>query len=95
MIVDFDNYFKSSIVWVIIHHLYIDHQYHYKGIGSKLLKAVTDKITYPIRLKCLERNIQGINFYKKKGFIAKDKGVSEQDVYILFELPSPQINYSY
>ena len=37
----------------------------------------------------------GINFYKKKGFIAKDKGVSEQDVYIFFELPSPQINYSY
>lgn len=69
-----------------IHHLFIDEKHHSKGIGTKLLKAIVDKINFPVRLKCLENNTKGVNFYKKKGFIEKEKGVSEQGTYILFEL---------
>ncbi|MEN2398567.1 GNAT family N-acetyltransferase [Flavobacterium sp. MC2016-06] len=79
-------------VWLpnnFIHHLYIDKQYHGQGIGTKLLNAVTDKIGFPITLKCLENNTQAVHFYRRKGFVQKERGLSGHGGYILFELKEP------
>ena len=69
-----------------IHHFYIDEIYQHHKIGTKLLKEAIQIMNTPIKLKCLEKNIIAIDFYKKKGFIPIDKGVSNHGEYILFAL---------
>lgn len=69
-----------------IHHLYIDKKYHGQGVGTKLLHAIIAKIGFPITLKCLENNTKAVNFYIKKGFTQKERGLSGHGGYILFEL---------
>lgn len=81
-------------IWMkdlFIHHLYIDQQHQGKNIGTELLKTAITQTHLPITLKCLEKNIKAINFYLKKGFVAKERGQSEHGDYILFEL-SQNIN---
>ncbi|MDQ6470711.1 GNAT family N-acetyltransferase [Flavobacterium sp. LHD-80] len=81
-------------IWMpnnFIHHLYIDQKYQGKNIGTELLKASIKKTTFPVTLKCLEKNTKAVDFYKRKGFIEKERGNSEHGTYILFEL-SENIN---
>ncbi|MRX68688.1 Ribosomal protein S18 acetylase RimI [Flavobacterium resistens] len=76
-------------IWLpnnFIHHLYISRKYQGQNIGTELLKAATKKAAFPITLKCLEKNIKAVDFYKSKGFVEKEKGNSEHGTYILFEL---------
>ncbi|MHC0441507.1 GNAT family N-acetyltransferase [Flavobacterium sp. 3-210] len=76
-------------IWLpnnFIHHLYISKKYQGQNIGTELLKAATKKATFPITLKCLEKNTKAIDFYKRKGFVEKGKGNSEHGTYILFSL---------
>jgi len=76
-------------IWMpnnFIHHFYIDQKYQGKGIGTLLLKAVIQQTQFPITLKCLEQNTKAVAFYRKKGFIEKERGPSEHGEYILFEL---------
>ena len=78
-------------VWLadnFIHHLYVDIDYHNLGIGTKLLNRVIEKIGFPVGLKCIEKNKSAIEFYLKRGFTEKGKGLSEDEVYILLELQS-------
>jgi ribosomal protein S18 acetylase RimI-like enzyme len=67
-----------------IHHFYIDEYYQQHQIGTKLLDEVILIMNSPITLKCLEKNTKAIEFYKKRGFVATDKGVSEHGEYISF-----------
>ena len=71
-----------------VHHLYIHHKYQNKGIATKLLKAAVSKTNFPLALKCLENNLKAVDFYKRKGFLEKEKGQSENGNYILFALSS-------
>lgn len=76
-------------IWIpnnFIHHLYVDQKYHDKGIGTKLLIATIEKTKFPITLKCLENNKKAVDFYRRKGFIEAERGLSEHGNYILFEL---------
>ncbi len=76
-------------IWMpnnFIHHFYIDQKYQGKGVGTLLLKAVIQQTQFPITLKCLEQNTKAVAFYRKKGFIEKERGPSEHGDYILFEL---------
>jgi ribosomal protein S18 acetylase RimI-like enzyme len=76
-------------IWLpdnFIHHLFIDEKFQKIGIGKELLKAAIDKTGFPIKLKCLEKNTQAVAFYKKTGFIEKNKGGVGEDSYIAFEL---------
>ncbi|KQB39589.1 GNAT family N-acetyltransferase [Flavobacterium aquidurense] len=76
-------------IWMpnkFIHHLYLDQKYQNKGIGTQLLKAAIQETGLPITLKCLEDNVKAVEFYEKKGFIAIERGPSENGEYILFEL---------
>nr|WP_253202592.1 GNAT family N-acetyltransferase [Flavobacterium sp. MC2016-06] len=76
-------------VWIptnFIHHLYIDESFHKRGIGKELLKTVIEKTGLPIRLKCLEKNTDAIQFYKKLGFEKREKGESENGSYYVMKL---------
>ncbi|MTH15486.1 GNAT family N-acetyltransferase [Flavobacterium sp. LC2016-01] len=76
-------------IWMpnnFIHHLYIDQEHQGKNIGTELLKAAIKKTKFPVTLKCLEQNSKAVDFYKRKGFVEKEKGNSEHGTYILFEL---------
>lgn len=69
-----------------IHHFYIDEAYQRHNIGTELLEEAIQIMDVPITLKCLEKNTKAIKFYKKKGFVAIDRGVSEHGEYIVFAL---------
>ena len=69
-----------------IHHLYLDEKYQNKGVGTQLLKVAIQETNLPITLKCLEENTKAVDFYKRKGFVAIERGPSENGDYILFEL---------
>lgn len=76
-------------VWVadsFIHHLYVDEAFRNQSVGTRLLNAVIEKIGLPVSLKCEEKNTEAVCFYRKKGFIEKERGESEIGTYILFEL---------
>ncbi|WP_431242399.1 GNAT family N-acetyltransferase [Flavobacterium sp. P21] len=76
-------------IWIpnnFIHHLYVAREHQEKNIGTELVKATIKKTTFPLTLKCLEKNSKAIAFYKQKGFVEKEKGMSEHGTYILFEL---------
>lgn len=76
-------------IWMpnkFIHHFYVDQNYQGKGVGSLLLNAAIQETLLPITLKCLEQNTKAVAFYRKKGFIEKERGPSEHGDYILFEL---------
>ncbi|AXB58604.1 GNAT family N-acetyltransferase [Flavobacterium fluviale] len=77
-------------IWVpnnFIHHLYVDEKHQGKKIGTELLKAAIDVTKSAVTLKCLENNIKAVEFYKRNGFIEKEKGHSEHGCYILFQSP--------
>lgn len=90
LVADLGNKIVGFIsIWMpnnFIHHLYIDQKFQGQGIGTQLLKATIQKTKLPISLKCLEKNTKAVAFYKRKGFIEKEKGLSEHGEYILFEL---------
>lgn len=76
-------------IWLpdnFVHHLYVDEQYQGRNIGTALLKAAIAKVGLPIRLKCELNNAKAVNFYERKGFVAKEHGQTENGEYILFEL---------
>ena len=76
-------------IWMpnkFIHHFYVDQNYQGKGVGTLLLNAAIQETLLPITLKCLEQNTKAVAFYRKKGFIEKERGPSEHGGYILFEL---------
>ncbi len=69
-----------------IHHFYIDDEYQQLKIGSKLLEEAIQIMNTPITLKCLEKNTAAIAFYKKRGFVTTEKGISDHGEYLLFTL---------
>lgn len=76
-------------IWMpnsFIHHFYIDQKNQGKGIGTQLLKAAIQETGLPVTLKCLENNTKAVNYYKRKGFIEKERGLSGHGEYLLFEL---------
>lgn len=68
-----------------IHHLYVDTTYHNQGVGTILLKAMLERLKRPVRLKCLQQNKAGVAFYERNGLIQKEKGVSLEGIFIVFE----------
>jgi ribosomal protein S18 acetylase RimI-like enzyme len=68
-----------------LHHLYVTKEFQHLGIGSALLQAGCKLATSSIQLKCLEKNVNAISFYKKHGFVEKGNGMSTDGAYILFE----------
>jgi len=69
-----------------IHHFYIDEEFQQHKIGTRLLDEAIKIMKPPVTLKCLEKNTKANEFYKKKGFVAIDKGISDHGAYILFAL---------
>ncbi len=76
-------------VWLpdnFVHHLFVYSRFQNLGVGSKLLEKAITKFGLPISLKCLERNNNAVEFYKRKGFTAKATGGEGDNRYIFFEL---------
>lgn len=76
-------------IWRIdsfIHHLFVLPQYQKKGVGTLLMNSLSSWLPLPWRLKCMIQNTHALSFYKKKGWVELDKGVSDDGEYVLLEL---------
>lgn len=73
-----------------LHHLYVSNELQHRGIGTALLGAGCRLATSAIQLKCLEKNVNAIAFYKKHGFNEKGTGTSKDGDFILFERKNMQ-----
>lgn len=51
-----------------IHNLFVDPNVFGKGVGSKLLRAAIEKMSKPIRLKCVTKNQKAMRFYEFNGW---------------------------
>lgn len=69
-----------------IHHLYIKKEYRGIGVGKKLIKVAKENLRSALKLKCLEKNVLALKFYKKNGWKIIYKGNSNEGYYFLLEL---------
>ncbi|MGI4728988.1 MAG: GNAT family N-acetyltransferase [Janthinobacterium lividum] len=74
-----------------IHHLYVDGKYQHQNAGSELLNAAIVLLKFPIRLKCLEKNVKAAEFYQRRGFCNCGTGLSEDGLYMILELSQDPI----
>ncbi|MBB6669497.1 GNAT family N-acetyltransferase [Cohnella nanjingensis] len=51
-----------------IHHLFVHPDAMGMGVGGRLLAAAVEKMSPPIRLKCVSENRNALNFYVRKGW---------------------------
>lgn len=79
------GFISSWLADNFIHHLYVLEGYQQKQVGSTLLKAAMQEMRGTVHLKCLEKNESAISFYKKQGFIEREKGMSTEGSFILME----------
>ncbi|WP_371363754.1 hypothetical protein SRRS_46400 [Sporomusa rhizae] len=68
LVVGFTAFYDEEIAW-----LYVDPQYHRKGIATKLLNVAMEQAGKVISIEVLENNIEAINLYKKIGFKVVEK----------------------
>jgi ribosomal protein S18 acetylase RimI-like enzyme len=70
-----------------IHHLYVDPQAHGRGIGQTLLEAGVALAGRPASLKCQTGNVAALGFYRRLGWIERDRGHSETGPWVRLEMP--------
>jgi ribosomal protein S18 acetylase RimI-like enzyme len=76
-------------IWLpdhFIHHLYISYAHARRGIGRLLIAHVLTNITKNVTLKCFVRNESAIQFYIALGFREIQRGMFENEEYILYRL---------
>ena len=68
-----------------VHHLYIEEKYRGQGFGKELINCALQRLRYPIRLKCLQKNKDALEFYFAKGWYLAGEGSSEEGDFFLLE----------
>lgn len=51
-----------------IHCLFIAFEFKRRGLGQKLLLEAKQRLELPMKLKCVSKNTQALEFYKKAGW---------------------------
>lgn len=51
-----------------IHNLFVRPDYNGKGVGTQLVKNAIEKMSKPVRLKCVSENHRALIFYEKSGW---------------------------
>ena len=72
-------------IWMpdnFIHHLYVHPHWVNKGIGKALLNAAMALFDAPLKLKCLEKNVNALAFYTSQGWVVKKEGQDEDGIYL-------------
>lgn len=70
-----------------IHHLFVKSDHQRKGIGTSLIHSLFTWLPLPYQLKCLGKNKNALDYYKKTGWIEIEHGMCEDDEeYHLLEL---------
>lgn len=75
-------------IWMpdnFIHHLYISPVYQKTGAGTALLRSALRILDGKASLKCMVQNLNAIQFYQAKGFVASGRGITEDGEYIIFK----------
>ena len=52
-----------------LHHLYVNPEYHGRGIGSALLRWAIDRRPDGLQLWCFQANAKARHFYERHGFV--------------------------
>jgi ribosomal protein S18 acetylase RimI-like enzyme len=75
-------------IWMpdnFIHHLYISPVHQRTGAGSALLRSALRILDGKASLKCMVQNLNAIQFYQAKGFVANGRGNTADGEYIIFK----------
>ena len=78
-----------SSVWLpenFLHNLFIHPEHFGQGYGSTLLMETIKNLELPAQLKCQQRNIRALSFYKSRGWSKVGEGAAEIGNYELLEL---------
>lgn len=76
-----------AAVWLpdtFLHHLYVSPACQHMGVGTALLEHCLCEVGETLSLKCLVANITACQFYEKRGFVKRGKGLSPEGRYILY-----------
>ncbi|MEH6941377.1 GNAT family N-acetyltransferase [Bacillus sp. JJ722] len=68
-----------------IHNLFVDPNVFGKRVGSKLLRASIEKMTKPIRLKCVTKNQNAMKFYENNGWkkVIEEGDLGEEKYWVM------------
>ena len=78
-------YLPSSFV----HHLYVDPEWHGRGIGRALLAAAVAIAGGRATLKCQQKNPDALSFYRRLGWTEGETGDSEVGPWVMLHSPDP------
>ena len=67
------------------HHLFILPEITRQGYGSQLLTVCMTHMSHPVKLKCVSRNTDALEFYHSKGWRTILKGMSSDGEYQLMQ----------
>ena len=72
-----------------IHHLYVHTDHQRRGVGGMLVRAVAERCPGDLTLKCVNANLQAMDFYRKTGWTVVSTGIGSDGEYSLLRLASP------
>jgi GNAT superfamily N-acetyltransferase len=68
-----------------IHHLYVRSEMRGQGVGKALLKALSNQLPMPWRLKCLTANGGALAFYESQGWKKVSSEVGGEGPYLVLD----------
>lgn len=79
------GFISIYVIDKFIHNLFVDSTYKGYGIGRALIAFASDKLGYPMRLKCVIKNEKALGFYEHLGW-KKEQEIHENEPHYLMKL---------
>lgn len=72
-----------------IHFLFIRPRYQGNGIANRLVANLFPHFSRPYRLKCLDKNLRALQYYRREGWLEVGRGSDRDGDHRVLELVAP------
>ena len=69
-----------------IHFLFIHPQYQGFHIANRLVESLFPTYRQPYRLKCLDKNLRALKYYRREGWVEVGRGTDKDGAHYVLEL---------